>query len=155
MVVVGRHNFHNECVPPTQTQAFRAEFVFPGDVASVPAARDRVMAWLGQFRGSEDDELDLLIALQEAFANAALHGCNGDPGKQVRCLVEADDETITVVVRDPGPGFDFASLADPGKYQISKFYHGRGIALMRSLVDEVCFARGGAEIRLTKRIAKA
>ncbi len=141
-------------MPTTETQVFRAEFAFPGDVTSVPAARDRVMAWLGQFCSSEDDELDLLIALQEAIANAALHGCNGDPNKPIHCSVAADGDRITIVVRDPGPGFDFENV-DPAKYETSALDHGRGIALMRSLVDEVSFARGGAEIRLTKRIAKA
>ena len=54
----------------------------------------------------------LMIALQEALANAVLHGCGDDPAKQVHCIVSVDPAEINIVLRDPGPGFETASSSD-------------------------------------------
>jgi len=59
-----------------------------------------------------------------------------------------------VAVRDPGPGFDL-QRADADKYVATKLLHGRGLCLMRSLVTEVSFAHGGAEVVLRKRMRGA
>jgi len=129
----------------------RREFVFPGDLASVPASRQQVMQFVDEHCASEGDQIDILVALQEALANAALHGCGDDPAKKIHCIVAVDESDITITVRDPGLGFDLA-LADPDSYAGSTLTHGRGICLMRSLMTDVSFARGGAEIQLRKSI---
>lgn len=130
----------------------RKEFEFPGVLARVPECREQVMEFVSQHCSDEGEKLDMLVAVQEALANAALHGCKDDPAKTIRCAVEVSAEEIIFTVRDPGPGFDM-SKADPEKYQASKLTHGRGICLMRSLMSEVSFARNGAEVVMRKRLA--
>lgn len=130
----------------------RKEFEFPGVLASVAESRERVMEFVEQHCSDEGDRLDLLVAIQEALANAALHGCKDDPAKRIRCVATATPDEIAITVRDPGPGFDL-NLADPEKFVATRLSHGRGISLMRSLVTEVAFARHGAEITLRKRLA--
>ncbi|HEY4933272.1 MAG TPA: ATP-binding protein [Terriglobales bacterium] len=56
------------------------------------------------------------------------------------------------VHRDPSPGFDLA-LDDPEDYAASTLSHGRGLCLIRSLMTEVSFARGGTELRMRKRVS--
>lgn len=129
----------------------RREFEFPGVLAAVPEYRDRVMQFVVEHCPDEGDQIDVLVALQEALANAALHGCKDDPAKKIRCVVTADESEITISVSDPGPGFDLA-LADPENYRLTTLTHGRGICLIRSLVSEVTCKRRGAEILLRKRI---
>jgi serine/threonine-protein kinase RsbW len=127
------------------------EFVFPGDLASVPESRQQVMQFVEEHCSSQGDQIDIPVALQEALANAALHGCGDDPAKRIHCIVAVDASDITITVRDPGPGFDL-TLADPDSYAASTLTHGRGICLMRSLMTDVFFAYGGAEIKLRKSI---
>ena len=134
-----------------QPLVVQREFVFPGDLASVPESRQQVMQFVSEHCTSEGDQIDILVALQEALANAALHGCGDDPAKTIQCIVAEDASDITITVRDPGPGFDL-TLADPDSYAASTLTHGRGICLMRSLMTDVSFARGGAEIQLRKSI---
>jgi serine/threonine-protein kinase RsbW len=127
------------------------EFEFPGVLADVSENRDKVMEFVTEHCPDEGDQIDILVALQEALANAALHGCKDDPAKTIRCTVSAGESDIVISVRDPGPGFDLA-LADPENYQVTTLSHGRGICLMRSLMSEVTFARHGCEIVLRKRL---
>src|SRR5262249_40812758 len=52
------------------------------------------------------------LALEEALVNAIIHGCGNDASKLVECSVTSSDSgQVTIVVRDPGPGFD----PDPGR----------------------------------------
>jgi hypothetical protein len=48
------------------------EFVFPGDLASVPESRQQVMQFVEEHCSSQGDQIDIPVALQEALANAAL-----------------------------------------------------------------------------------
>jgi len=137
---------------PNHRMIAHNEFTFPGDVASVGPSREQVIQWIRKYGCNEADELDLTVALQEALANAALHGCGDDACKRIFCSVEIQPSSVSIVVRDPGPGFDFQKEADPKHFQATTLDHGRGIALMRGLVDEVTFARGGSEVRLSKHM---
>ena len=57
----------------------------------------------------------LELALWEALADAVIHGCGNDASKVVECSVSGSEsgEVYTIVVRDPGPGFDPASIPSP------------------------------------------
>ncbi len=92
------------------------------------------------------------LALTEALANAVVHGAGGDPSKIVECDVACDRQHgMVIVVRDPGPGFDPAKIADPCKGQNIYSDHGRGIFLINQLMDEVQFHKNGTEIHMIKR----
>ena len=130
--------------------AVRKEFTFPGDLDSLVASREKVMDFIRQCGCEEADEIDLMVAVHEALANAALHGCGNDTRKSIWCAVEIEPSSVCIIVRDPGPGFD-VRIADPDHFETTTLENGRGIALMRGMVDEVAFARSGSEVRLLKR----
>src|SRR5215469_14314778 len=80
------------------------------------------------------------LALSEAIANAVIHGAKSDPSKIVECDVACDETRgLLVVVRDPGPGFDPASIPSPVRGENIFSNHGRGIFLINQLMDEVQF----------------
>jgi len=55
--------------------------------------------------GKKEDAIEL--SLQEALANAVVHGAKEDPSKTVECLVACDEQRgVLIIVRDPGEGFD-------------------------------------------------
>ena len=114
------------------------------------AARDAMMEFIQPYFVSEREETDVLIALQEALANAVLHGCRNDPSKTVFCRVEVDSGAYTITIRDPGPGFDVAAATHATEAGANYTPHGRGIILMRSLMDDVVYRNGGAEVQLRK-----
>jgi serine/threonine-protein kinase RsbW len=137
--------------PERPATEWRREFTFPGVLALVPEHREQVMEFVSDHCPDQEKQLDLLVAVQEALANAALHGCKDDASKMIQCVVNANAEEITISVRDPGRGFPLEK-AHPDNYRVTKLSHGRGICMIRNLVDEVSFAHHGAEIVMRKRM---
>ena len=111
-----------------------------------------VMAIVRRMKDVDGKEDDIELALQEALANAVIHGAKEDPKKVVECLVSSDEERgILIVVRDPGTGFNPQAI--PGCTVAENLYsdHGRGIFLINQLMDQVEFRKNGTEIRMVKR----
>jgi anti-sigma regulatory factor (Ser/Thr protein kinase) len=95
---------------------------------------------------------NLRVALCEALANAIIYGNALDPEKSVVVEVVATDDALTVNVADEGHGFDPSALADPTEPAQLDEAGGRGLFLIRKLVDEVSFnARGNAICMVLRR----
>ena len=124
----------------------------PADPNAIPIVSDGVAQMLAQKQWSDSDIMRVELALQEALANAIRHGCCGDPSKQLQCMVTIDDSNeITIVVRDPGRGFDPSSVPNPLAEENILKPSGRGIFLINELMDEVAFTDGGREVQMRKR----
>jgi serine/threonine-protein kinase RsbW len=54
-------------------------------------------------------------------------------------------------VRDEGLGFDHNAVPDPTGPAVIESTHGRGIYLMKALMDEVRFEQGGTVVYLRKK----
>jgi serine/threonine-protein kinase RsbW len=95
---------------------------------------------------------DIELALQEALANAVVHGAKEDPSKIVECLVAwEEDRGVLIIVRDPGEGFDPQAIPSCTMGENLYSNHGRGIFLINQLMDEVKFRKNGTEIHMVKR----
>src|SRR3954465_6759859 len=98
-----------------------------------------------------DDDIygNIMIAVTEAVNNAIKHGNASDKQKNVFLALSLDESTIKFVVKDEGPGFDYAHLPDPTSPENLEKPGGRGIFLMRHLSDEVDFKDGGRVVELS------
>lgn len=95
--------------------------------------------------------LNFRVGLTEALSNAMLYGNNSDPEKSVRVEVTIKLEEVSVRVTDQGVGFDPTTVPDPTlPANISKS-GGRGIFLMKALMDEVQFNDRGNSVTLVLR----
>jgi serine/threonine-protein kinase RsbW len=121
------------------------------DRRAVDPVLQEVMAVVRQMKGLSGKEEAIELALQEALANAVIHGAKEDPTKTVECLVSSDDERgVLIVVRDPGTGFapEAIPACTVGENVFSN--HGRGIFLINQLMDKVEFRKNGTEIHMVK-----
>jgi serine/threonine-protein kinase RsbW len=122
------------------------------DRRAVDPVVQEVMAVVRQMKGVDGKEDAIELSLQEALANAVIHGAKEDPTKTVECLVSSDDErSVLIIVRDPGTGFtpDAIPSCTVGENVYSN--HGRGIFLINQLMDSVEFRKNGTEIHMVKR----
>lgn len=123
----------------------RASVTLPCDPARLAPVRGRLRA-AGTEAGMGAAPLyDLLVATTEAVTNAMTHGAPGPV--EVEWGVEHD--LFVVCVSDRGGGRAPTGLTG------DREHHGRGIAVMRLLVDGLALASGaqGTTVRISKRIA--
>jgi len=126
--------------------------ILPAVPSSIEIVSDGITQMLQHKGWSEDEIAKVDLALQEALANGIRHGCQGDPTKFIQCLVTTDAAgDLTIVVRDPGPGFDPTRVADPLTADNVLKASGRGVFLINQLMDEVAFRDGGREVQMWKK----
>jgi serine/threonine-protein kinase RsbW len=95
----------------------------------------------------------MTLAIREAAANAIKHGNGQDPAKIAEVIIDIDADTLSIRIRDQGEGFDTGDLPDPLAPENILKGTGRGIFLMRQLMDEVDFRyNGGSEVVLRKAL---
>jgi serine/threonine-protein kinase RsbW len=122
------------------------------DRKAVDPVVQEVMKVVREMKGMDGKDDDIELALQEALANAVIHGAKEDPTKTVECLVSRDDERgILIVVRDPGTGFSPEAIEACTVGENVYSSHGRGIFLINQLMDKVEFRKNGTEIHMVKR----
>src|ERR1039458_3842121 len=108
------------------------------DRKAVDPVVQEVMAVVRQMKDIDGKEDAIELSLQEALANAVIHGAKEDPTKTVECLVSSDEERgILIVVRDPGTGFTPEAIPSCTVGENVYSNHGRGIFLINQLMDKV------------------
>ncbi|HET6145302.1 MAG TPA: ATP-binding protein [Candidatus Acidoferrales bacterium] len=138
---------------PTDGQPPSAPFEvsLPADVSAISPVVGWVMRLVNELDYAAGKEFEIEMALREALANAVVHGCKADPAKKIECSVSGDrKDGILIVVRDPGVGFDPASIPSPTDDSNLHADHGRGILLIKQLMDEVHHESNGTVIRMRK-----
>lgn len=117
----------------------------PRNRRHVPALRAFARSVLGRLPRDAAD--DVALALTEACTNVVLHA----DGARYVVHIGVGTGRCTVEIADDGPGF-FAPSTPAG----SMATHGRGLGIMRALVDEVELRKDGAgtRVRLVKRWAQ-
>ena len=95
--------------------------------------------------------LNFQIAISEALVNAIVHGNKEDMNKFVLVDIIFTDTSMTVKIKDQGKGFDSNTLPDPTMEENILKEHGRGIFIIKSLVDKYeCYATpDGTQMILT------
>jgi serine/threonine-protein kinase RsbW len=124
-------------------------------VGTADALVDRVATAAGF---DDDARHDIQIAVHEALVNAVEHGNGGDDSRSVRLEIEVLPGHLEVSVRDEGRGFDPSGVPDPRAPENHSRPSGRGILMMKELMDEAIFRRspgGGMEVTLRKRLPGA
>jgi serine/threonine-protein kinase RsbW len=130
----------------------RVRVALAADRKAVDQVVEQVMRSVREMKCVDGKEDAIELALQEALANAVVHGAKEDPTKTVECLVACDEQRgILIIVRDPGEGFDPQGIPSCTMGENLYSNHGRGIFLINQLMDEVKFRKNGTEIHMVKR----
>ena len=123
------------------------EVLFPAESSQLAPVRKALRNWLAQCGLPAQTVQNVLVAAGEACANAIEHGHRHAPGSRIRLRATAtvDDLTLTV--------------ADTGRWKVPQpevnTHRGRGITLMRALMQRVTITPGeaGTTVDMHTRIA--
>ncbi len=88
------------------------------------------------------------VSLAEALTNAMIYGNGSDPSKRVRVEIFLYTCSLTARITDEGTGFDPHRIPDPTTPRNVKKVGGRGLFLMRNLMDEVRYNDRGNSVTL-------
>ncbi len=104
----------------------------------------------------EDTVSHIAMVSREAAVNAIVHGNKYDMKKHVLASFLLTDDALTIEIADEGGGLDPDQCPDPREPENLLRTSGRGIFLMRALMDEVHFRQSspGTQITLVKRRAQ-
>ncbi|MFN2975533.1 ATP-binding protein [Terriglobus aquaticus] len=133
--------------------AGRIELTLPSTLATVDRMEQEAERFATEHGFGEDDAANIAMAAREAAVNAVMHGNSYSSDKQVHVQLTSDQAALTLSIQDEGAGFNAALLPDPLLPENILRSSGRGIFLMRALMDEVNFRQlnPGTELVMTKR----
>ncbi|HEX4820913.1 MAG TPA: ATP-binding protein [Acidimicrobiales bacterium] len=122
----------------------------PQEAQTVALIRGAVTSTLSLFGVEDECVEDIRLALSEACTNVIEHAQAGD---EYEVRVEVDDTQCQISVKNSGNGFDFAAL--DGQMPDGHSARGRGVAIMRAVMDQVRFSsepRDGTIVHLVKQL---
>jgi len=126
--------------------------ILPSDVEIISPFVDQLIRFIAKVQPEDESNYEIELALREALVNAIVHGNQNDPRKRVyvncRCTSDGD---VSITVEDEGNGFEHDAIPDPTSPDNRLRTNGRGIYLIRTLMDEVAFQQGGSVVHMRKR----
>ena len=125
------------------------------EIKAISLLVERLMRLIEGSHCITGEEPAVELALREALSNAVVHGNRLDAHKlvHVRCRCKVG-KGISLIITDEGQGFDAHNVPVSVAAENLEAEHGRGIRLMKCVMDEVSFQRGGTEVHLCKRLAR-
>ncbi|MEV0001895.1 SpoIIE family protein phosphatase [Micromonospora sp. NPDC050980] len=124
------------------------ELDFPAESSRLAEVRTALRGWLDRCGLAPAYSYNVLVAAGEACANAIEHGHRDTPGGRIRLRAAATADALRVSVTDSGRWRDQNRPADPSR--------GRGLALMRALMDSITVTPGatGTTVDMQARIIR-
>ena len=122
----------------------------PRDGASVPVVRHLLRSSMDKLGVEQECIHDMELAVTEACTNVLQHATG--TGDEYEVAVELNETMCEITVTDAGQGFDHESVAEPA---LPSAESGRGIQLMKALVDRVQFLsrpQAGTIVHLVKEL---
>jgi serine/threonine-protein kinase RsbW len=110
----------------------------------------QLIARLKETGVEEDIIFDIHVGFEEALRNAMIHGNQDDPSKKVTVGYDLTDMSVTISVEDEGKGFDPEMLPDPTRQENLLKESGRGVYMMKHLMDDVTYENGGRKVVMVK-----
>lgn len=130
----------------------RLDFLVPSKLSRILGV-NRLVSFLANEFGfpPEDSKVNLPLVMDEALSNAIVHGNKNREDLKVHVRIYVSMHRFFVQVEDEGEGFQSDEAKDPRDEENLHKPSGRGIYLMRELMDTVNYKEGGRLLEMEKR----
>jgi len=126
----------------------------PSDQVFLPDVDNFLESALREYGAGDSVIADIAISVSELVNNAMMHGNKASPDKMVSVTVSLNKNAATITVSDEGDGFLPETIDDPLADENLMKEVGRGIFIVRSLMDKVVIdaTAKGTSVSVTKAI---
>jgi len=129
----------------------RLDFLVPSKLSRILGV-NRLVSFLAAEFGFPPEEcrVNLPMVMDEALSNAMEHGNRGNENLKVHVRIYISTSRIVMQIEDQGEGFIPEHIEDPTDKENLYKGSGRGIFLMKELMDKVSFSKGGRLVEIEK-----
>jgi len=135
-------------------QARKTVIKIPSDVRQIAKVSSKILEDLARKKVTDSLVFDIRLCIEEAVRNAIVHGNKSAKALPVRVSYWFKDDTLTIEVEDRGGGFDRDKIPNPTIGDNILKNSGRGVYLMKNIMDEVTYNEKGNLVRMTKGLAR-
>ena len=132
---------------PQNTIELTTKYILKSDLSSLREVEDIVESIANTLSIDREKKILIKIALSEAVSNAIIHGNKNNPAKKVflRYKLEKNNSIkyIYFEVEDEGEGFEYTEFITKKIKDIDPQSEKRGIIIMRSIANELCYRNKG------------
>ncbi len=122
-----------------------------GNRESMDFVQHAILGTMESFKYVEEDLFAVRIAIEEAIANAVLHGHQGDQERLIDIEWTITEKEVSMVVCDSGRGYDESSVPDPTADENLTLPSGRGLAMINAFMSDVSISDGGRRIEMARK----
>ena len=124
----------------------------PSQIKNIRKVSSEILESLSPYRLDENTLFDIRLCTEEAVRNAVVHGNRSNEKLRVKVSYWIDNNKLNIEVEDEGDGFNPDTIPDPtGNNNIMK-ESGRGVCLIRELMNSVGFNEKGNKIKMEKTL---
>lgn len=135
----------NDAEPRTIKETHRLQ----GTRASMDFVQRSILDGMESFGYGEENLFAVRIAVEEAMANAVLHGHRGEQDELIDLHWTICGLQVAMTVSDCGRGYDASAVPDPTADENLTLPSGRGLAMIQAFMTTVCVSDGGRTIGMT------
>ncbi len=135
-----------------QNDIVEEDITIPSEIKYIREVSSKILKILETRHIDESVLFDIRLCVEETVRNAIEHGNLKDKRSRVIINYRISGDRFTIEVEDEGAGFDHKALPDPTYGDNLMKNSGRGVYLVRRLMDKVEFNEKGNKVKLTKYI---
>ena len=135
----------NDAEPQTIEETHRLQ----GTRASMDFVQQSVLDGMESFGYGEENRFAVRIAVEEAMANAVLHGHRGDQDQLIEIHWTISSSQVAMFVSDDGRGYNSSAVPDPTADENLTLPSGRGLAMIKAFMTTVHVSDAGRKIKMT------
>ena len=125
---------------------------YPSDLRIVKKASLEILDNLKDLKLDENDLFKIVLCSEEALINAIKYGNKSNKELPVEIRLSKKPNSIEITVKDKGEGFDYENVPDPTTDENLTKTSGRGLFLIKKLMDKIIFTNNGSQIKMIKYI---
>lgn len=126
------------------------EIIVPTNIREIKKVSNAILNALDGSQATDSFIFDVRLACEEALINAIKHGNKNQKDKKIVVNFDITDKSVVISVEDEGQGYNYQQLPDPRHVSNLLRTGGRGLFLIRKMMDKIEFNEKGTKITMTK-----